>query len=142
MSDKLQLEVILSAIDRATRPFRAMSKGSTDLAKTLRKSKDELAALNAVQQRISGFRKLRNEADASRVAFAAATQATKALRAQHAAAAEPTKKLARALESAERATLKAKNAHIANLSALKRHSAGLAAAGIQTGKLSQQCRFP
>ena len=44
--DKLQLEVILSAIDRATRPLRSITKESGALAKGLRKSRDDLAALN------------------------------------------------------------------------------------------------
>lgn len=138
--DKLQLEVILSAIDRATRPLRSITKESGALAKGLRKSRDDLAALNALQSRVTGFKKLRNDVDASRQALAAATQRMKAIREATAAVAEPTRRMALEMERAERGVNKSKNAHIANLGALRRSREGLQAAGIATAKLSDHER--
>jgi TP901 family phage tail tape measure protein len=138
--DKLQLEVILSAIDRATRPLRSITKESGALAKGLRKSRDDLAALNALQSRVTGFKKLRNDVDASRQALAAATQRMKAVREATAAVAEPTRRMALEMERAERVVNKSKNAHIANLGALRRSREGLQAAGIATAKLSDHER--
>lgn len=135
--DKLQLEVILSAIDRATRPLRAITKESGALAKGLRKSKDDLAALNALQQRVQGFRKLKNDADASKTALAAATQRLKAIKAATADTVEPTRKQAIELARATKALDKSRAAHVANLGALRRSRDGLQAAGIAVAKLSQ-----
>ncbi|MFD0726973.1 phage tail tape measure protein [Lysobacter brunescens] len=135
--DKLQLELILSAIDRATRPLRAINKESGATAKALRQSKDELAALNALQQRVQGFRKLKIDADASKVALAAATQRLKAIKAATEGTVEPTRKQAVELARATRALEKSRATHVANLGALRRSREGLQAAGISVAKLSQ-----
>jgi TP901 family phage tail tape measure protein len=137
MADKMQLELILSAIDRATRPLRAITKESGALAKGLRKSRDDLAALNALQQRVQGFRKLKNDADASKVALAAATQRLKAIKAATEGTIEPTRKQAMELARATKAIDKSRAAHVANLGALRRSREGLQAAGIAVAKLSQ-----
>lgn len=140
MSDKLQLEVVLAAIDRATRPMRAISKESAGLSKGLRKSRDELAGLNALQERIAGFRKLRNDADASRQALAAATQRVKAMREEIAKVSDPSKRMTAALERAERAVQKQRNAHVSNLGALRRSREALTAAGVSVNKLADHER--
>lgn len=140
MADKLQLELILSAIDRASRPFRAVDKAASELTRSLKSNRAQLAELNATQSRIKAFRDIRNQADASRIAFAEQTAKVKALRAQLQATASPSRKLTLEMERAERALTKSKNAHIANLAAVKRSRQGLSDAGIQVSKLADHER--
>ena len=54
--DKLKLEVLLAAIDKVTRPLKAIQTGSSETAKALKATKDQLKELNAEQKRIDGFR--------------------------------------------------------------------------------------
>lgn len=62
MSDtNLRLQVVLSAVDKITRPFRNARDGSKELAAALKASKDDLKSLNEQAGRIDGFRKTRSQ---------------------------------------------------------------------------------
>ena len=62
---KLKLEVILSAVDKMTGPLKKAISNNTQLAKTLKHSRDELKALNAQQANIEGLEKMRNSVSAA-----------------------------------------------------------------------------
>ncbi|WP_274726190.1 hypothetical protein, partial [Xenorhabdus bovienii] len=58
MSDRnLRLQVILSAVDKLTRPFKGAQAANKRLAETLRQSRQQLRDLNQQAGRIEGFRK-------------------------------------------------------------------------------------
>ena len=58
MSEKLKLEILLAAVDRVTRPLKAITAGSNETARALKAAKDQLKELNAANDRIDAFRKV------------------------------------------------------------------------------------
>lgn len=59
MSDNnLRLQVILNAVDKLTRPFRAAQASSKELAGAIRNSRDALKQLNQAGNSLEKFRKL------------------------------------------------------------------------------------
>lgn len=63
MANDLKMEVILQAIDRATRPIRAITEGSVGLGRALKDSRDQLKTLQAQQSDISSFRVLKSQTE-------------------------------------------------------------------------------
>lgn len=61
-AEKLKLEVLLAAIDKVTRPLKAIAAGSNETARALKAAKDQLKALNAANERIDAFRKVSKDA--------------------------------------------------------------------------------
>lgn len=55
-ASKLQLQVILSALDKATAPLKRIQGGSIGAAKALKETRDSLKALNAQQRDVSAYR--------------------------------------------------------------------------------------
>jgi phage-related tail protein len=82
----LKLEVILSAIDKATRPIKAVMGSSSGLSKQLKETKDRLKDLNKAQESITAFRTLTKDAKETGAKLAAARQKLKEMNEQMAAA--------------------------------------------------------
>lgn len=61
MSNTLKLQVLLEAVDRATRPFSAVRKETEKLSADIQETQDRLNALNAKSAQIEGFRETRKE---------------------------------------------------------------------------------
>lgn len=57
MSDNVKLQVLLRAVDQASRPFKAVQAASRTLSGEIRGSQNELKELNARARQIEGFRK-------------------------------------------------------------------------------------
>ena len=57
MSNNVRIEVLLNAVDRASRPLKAIQNASKTLAGDIRTSQNSLRDLNAQASRIDGFRK-------------------------------------------------------------------------------------
>ncbi len=55
-SDVLKLQVLLSALDRASGPLRKISQGSSATARALKSARDQLKSLNQTQKDISAYR--------------------------------------------------------------------------------------
>ncbi|WP_321346575.1 phage tail tape measure protein [Halopseudomonas oceani] len=70
MAQKLKLEVVLQALDRATKPIRAITQGSVGLGRELKTTRDQLKQLQAQQRDVRSYR----------VAAVAAAQQTRAIR--------------------------------------------------------------
>lgn len=136
MSNDLKLQVILSAIDRATAPMRRIMAGSNSTAKALKAARDQLKGLDRQQSQVAGFRRLSADAQQSGIAMKAAHQRVQQMRVEMAAVEKPTQKAARAFARAEREAQKLKNQHIGNLRALKETRAEMAASGIAINQLS------
>ncbi|QVM87416.1 hypothetical protein I0D68_20055 [Pseudomonas lalucatii] len=63
MARDLKLEVVLHALDRASRPFKAIAGSGVGLARTLRDTRGELKGLQAQQKDIASFRSLKGASE-------------------------------------------------------------------------------
>jgi hypothetical protein len=131
----LKLSVLLGFIDKATAPLRSITGNSTAASKALRETRQRLKELDKTQGELKGFRKLKNDADASRLALRQATAQVNQLRAGMAGVQTPTRKASEELAKAERNVTRLKTAHMAQLRALRDQRAQLSAAGIDTRRL-------
>lgn len=136
-SGSLRLQVILSAIDRATGPLRKVMGGSSGAAKALRAAREQLKSLDAVQARMDGFRRLTQETRTSSIALRAAQQRVRQMAEQLGATGAPTKAATRAYERARAELDRLRQAHMGNLRALKAARADLAAAGVATSRFRE-----
>ena len=58
MANNLKLEVILQAVDRVTRPIKAITRGNQELAQAFKATRERLKELDRTQGAIDSFRKL------------------------------------------------------------------------------------
>ncbi|MDF2073180.1 phage tail tape measure protein [Pseudomonas mendocina] len=82
MANDLKMEVILQAIDRATRPIRAITEGSGALAKALKANRDQLKSLNDLQRDISSYKKQHTAVRETSESLAKAQQRLREMREQ------------------------------------------------------------
>ncbi|RFU89057.1 phage tail tape measure protein [Citrobacter gillenii] len=62
MNDRnLRLQVVMSAIDKLTRPFKQARASTQELAASVKKSRDALTLLNQTSAKLDGFKKLQAE---------------------------------------------------------------------------------
>lgn len=62
MNDRnLRLQVVMSAIDKLTRPFKQARASTQELAASVKKSRDALTQLNQASAKLDGFKKLQAE---------------------------------------------------------------------------------
>ena len=88
MSDarRLRLEVILQAVDKATRPFRNLQKNNNELARSMKATRDQMKALERAQALTNQFGKLRaNMGDTATALKAARERVVRLTRAVQAA---------------------------------------------------------
>lgn len=103
MSNNLKLQVLLSAVDRASRPFKAIQAASHSLAGDIRHTQKTLKNLNAQAGRIAGFRKTSAQLTVTHQALKKAKQAAAGLAIQFKDTERPTRAQAQAMEAAKRA---------------------------------------
>ncbi len=136
----LKLEVLLQAVDRVTRPFRSMAGSSTELARAVKATRDQLKELNRAQANIDSFRKLSKDAAITENQLRATQAKVKALSQEMAAVDKPTAAMARGFQAAvrEAQALKQRGGELQqNLAAVRGR---LEAAGISTASLGQAQR--
>ncbi|WP_210512216.1 phage tail tape measure protein [Pantoea ananatis] len=137
MSDRnLRLQVVLSAVDKLTRPFRNARDGSRELSAALKASKDSLKSLNDQAGRIDGFRKTRQQLAITERNLASARQEAAALATQFAATNRPTAQQSRLLEQAKNRVNDLQQSYNGLLRSVQRQRGALTAAGIDTKQLS------
>lgn len=136
MANDLKMEVILQAIDRATRPIRAITQGSVGLGRALKDSRDQLKAMQAQQRDISSWRTLRAAASQTEQSLQQARDRVKELGRQMAANGVPTRQMQRDLQGAIRAATNLKREHQEQQTQLQGLRGKLNAAGISTRNLS------
>ncbi|GGY03705.1 phage tail tape measure protein [Paludibacterium paludis] len=139
MSDirNLRLEVVLAAIDKATKPIRSVMTSTSGLSKQLKETRDRIKELNASQGNISAFRQLTRDAKETGVKLTDARRKVRELQEQMAAAGAPTEQMARKLKSAEIAVEKLTMANRRQIDAAKDMRSKLEASGISAAKLGQ-----
>jgi hypothetical protein len=136
----LKLSVLLSAIDRATAPLRAIAGSSSNTSKALRETRQRLKELEKAQADLKGFRDLK--AGTQQLAAqmnAARTRATELGKAI-AATTSPTRAQRREFDAARRQADTLGRQHQAQTRRLQQMRESLAAAGIQTRNLAQHER--
>ncbi|MBX5565608.1 phage tail tape measure protein [Pseudomonas aeruginosa] len=140
MANDLKMEVILQAIDRATRPIRAITQGSVGLGRALKESRDQLKTLQEQQRDVSSWRTLRAASEQTETALQAARDRVKALGKDLAATGVPTRQMTRDLKGAIREATALKKQHQEQQVQLQGLRSKLGAAGISTRNLSQHER--
>ena len=136
----LKLSVLLSAIDRATAPLRAIAGSSSNTSKALRETRQRLKELEKAQADLKGFRELK--AGTQQLAThmnAARTRATELGKAI-AATTAPTRAQRREFDAARRQADALGKQYQAQTQRLQRMRATMAAAGLDTRKLAQHER--
>ncbi|MBS0858613.1 phage tail tape measure protein [Providencia rettgeri] len=137
MSKDLRLQVILSAVDKFTKPFKSAQASNKKLAETLRQSKQQLKELNNQAKQIDGFKKTKQSLDAANNAYQQATAKVSRLARELSTVQNPTRAQSRELDRAKAAAAKLK-AETGTLSAsLQRQREALKGSGISTRQLSQ-----
>ncbi len=140
MNQNLKLEVILSAINKATAPFKAITKGSSDTAKALKAARDSLRALNAQQNDINGFRKLDKDIAINNNSLAAATTKIKQIKQEMGGVEKPTVAMNRAFNSAVKEANKLKQQHTDLIQKQQQLRTQLTNSGISTTNLAEHQR--
>ncbi|WP_272676942.1 phage tail tape measure protein [Providencia sp. PROV076] len=137
MSKDLRLQVILSAVDKFTKPFKSAQASNKKMAETLRQSKQQLKELNNQAKQIDGFKKTKQSLDAANNAYQQATAKVSRFARELSTVQNPTKAQSRELDRAKAAAAKLK-AETGTLSAsLQRQREALKGSGISTRQLSQ-----
>ncbi len=136
----LRLEVILQAVDRVTRPFRTMMGSSSDLARTVRATRDQLRELNRTQANIDSLRKLTKDAAIAGNQLRGAQARVKALAQEMAGADRPTAAMTRTFQAAVREAQAFKQRGAELQQSLQGVRGRLEAAGISTSSLNQAQR--
>ncbi|HFS7069075.1 TPA: phage tail tape measure protein [Enterobacter hormaechei] len=136
MSNNVRIEVLLNAVDRASRPLKAIQNASKSLAGDIRTSQNSLRDLNAQASRIDGFRKASAQLAVTGQSLNKAKQEAAALAVQFKNTENPTKAQARAMEAAKKSAADLQLKYNGLRQSVQRQRTELAQAGINTRTLS------
>lgn len=136
MSNNVRLEVLLNAVDRASRPLKAIQNASKSLAGDIRTSQTSLRDLNAQASRIDGFRKASAQLAVTGQSLTKAKQEAAALAVQFKNTQNPTTAQARAMEAAKKSAADLQLKYNGLRQSVQRQRSELAQAGINTRTLS------
>ncbi|WP_272581652.1 phage tail tape measure protein [Providencia sp. PROV269] len=137
MSKDLRLQVILSAVDKFTKPFKSAQASNKKMAETLRKSKQQLKELNNQAKQIDGFKKTKQSLDSASQAYQQATAKVSRLARELSTVQNPTRAQSRELDRAKAAAAKLKTETGTLSASLQRQREALKGSGISTRQLSQ-----
>lgn len=136
MSNNLKLEVLLKAVDQATRPFKAIQTASKSLSGDIRTTQQSLRDLNGQASKIDGFRKASAQLAVTSQSLKQAKQEAAALAVQFKNTENPTRAQARALELAKKSAADLQLKYNGLRLSVQRQRQELSQAGINTRKLS------
>ncbi|MEG4670583.1 phage tail tape measure protein [Enterobacter cloacae] len=136
MSNNVRIEVLLNAVDRASRPLKAIQTASKTLAGDIRTSQNSLRDLNAQASRIDGFRKASAQLAVTGQSLNKAKQEAAALAVQFKNTETPTNAQARAMEAAKKSAADLQLKYNGLRQSVQRQRTELAQAGINTRTLS------
>jgi phage-related tail protein len=103
MSNDVKLQVLLKAVDQATRPFKSIQTASKTLSGDIRDTQKSLRELNGQASRIDGFRKASAQLAVTGQALKKAKQEAAALAIQFKNTEQPTRAQAQAMDAARKA---------------------------------------
>lgn len=136
MSNNLKLEVLLKAVDQASRPFKSIQTASKSLSGDIRTTQQSLRNLNGQASKIDGFRKASAQLAVTGQSLSKAKQEAAALAVQFKNTENPTRAQAQALESAKRAAAVLQTKYNGLRLSVQRQRGELQQAGINTRTLS------
>lgn len=140
MSNNLKLQVLLNAVDRASRPFKAIQTESKSLSGSIRDTQKTLKELNAQAGRVEGFRKTSGQLAVTGQALKKAKQEAAELAIQFKATEKPTRAQTQVMESAKRAAAELQLKYNGLRQSVQRQRLELRQAGINTRTLSSDER--
>ncbi len=136
MSNNLRLEVLLKAVDQATRPLKSIQTASKTLSGDIRNTQKGLRDLNGQASKIDGFRKASAQLAVTGQALDKAKREAGELAVQFKNTTSPTRAQAQALEAAKRAASELKMKYNSLRTSVQRQRSELMQAGINTRTLS------
>lgn len=140
MSNNLKLQVLLNAVDRASRPFKSIQTASKSLSGDIRDTQKTLKELNAQAGRVEGFRKTSSQLAVTGQALKKAKNEAEALAIQFKSTEKPTRAQAQVMESAKRAASELQLKYNGLRQSVQRQRQELQQAGINTRTLSNDER--
>ncbi|MGC9769025.1 phage tail tape measure protein [Escherichia coli] len=140
MSNNLRLEVLLKAVDQATRPLKSIQTASKTLSGDIRDTQKGLRDLNGQAAKIDGFRKTSAQLAVTGQLLEKAKREAEALATQFKNTERPTRAQAQVLESAKRAAEGLQVKYNSLTESVKRQQRELGAAGINTRNLANDER--
>lgn len=136
MSNNLKLQVLLSAVDRASRPFKAIQAASKSLSGDIRHTQKILKNLNAQAGQIEGFRKTSAQLAVTHQALKQAKQQAAELATQFRNTEKPTRAQVQVMEAAKRAASELQLNYNGLRLSVQRQRQALQQSGINTRTLS------
>lgn len=138
MSNNLKLQVMLKAVDQASRPFKAIQAETKQLSGSIRETQANIKALDAQAAKIDGFRKTSSQLAVTQQSLKSAKEEAAALAVQFRNTERPTTQQARALENARKAASELQTKSNALRLSVQQQREALNAAGISTKTLSSE----
>lgn len=135
MSNNVSLQILLRAVDQASRPFKSIQAASRTLSAAIGTTQNQLQELNGQAAQIEGFRHTRAQVTATGQALEKARQDTAALAIQLKMSGQPTLMQAQAMDQARKSTAALEQQHISLRLSLQRQRQELGKAGINTRTL-------
>ncbi|ECK7263704.1 phage tail tape measure protein [Salmonella enterica subsp. enterica serovar Banana] len=136
MSNNLRLEVLLKAVDQATRPLKSIQTASKSLSGDIRDTQKGLRDLNGQASKIDGFRKASAQLAVTGQALEKAKREAGELAVQFKNTTSPTRAQAQAFEAAKRAASELQTKYNSLRTSVQRQRSELMQAGINTRTLS------
>lgn len=136
MSNNLRLEVLLKAVDQATRPLKSIQTASKSLSGDIRDTQKGLRDLNGQASKIDGFRKASAQLAVTSQSLEKAKREAGELAVQFKNTTSPTRAQAQALEAAKRAASELQTKYNSLRTSVQRQRSELMQAGINTRTLS------
>ncbi|HFE7414940.1 TPA: phage tail tape measure protein, partial [Salmonella enterica subsp. enterica serovar Newport] len=134
--NNLRLEVLLKAVDQATRPLKSIQTASKTLSGDIRNTQKGLRDLNGQASKIDGFRKASAQLAVTGQALDKAKREAGELAAQFKNTTSPTRAQAQALEAAKRAASELQMKYNSLRTSVQRQRSELMQAGINIRTLS------
>lgn len=138
MSNSLKLQVLLKAVDQASRPFKAIQNQSKKLSGDIRDTRESIRGLDAQAAKIDGFRKVSGQLAVTQQKLKDAKAEAAALAVQFRNTEKPTTAQARALEKAQQAANELQTKSNSLRLSVQQQREALNAAGISTKSLSSE----
>ena len=140
MSNNVTLQVLLKAVDQASRPFKTVQTASKSLSEDIRKTQGSIKEMNAQAGRIEGFRKTSAQLAVTGQKLKDAKQEAAQLAIQFKNTENPTRAQVLALDSAKRSASELQTKYNGLRQSVQRQRLELSQAGISTRTLSDSER--
>lgn len=136
MSNNVRLQVLLKAVDQATRPFKSIQTATRTLSAGIRDTQDTLHTLNGQASKIDGFRKSSAQLAVTGQDLKKAKEEAARLAVQFRNTANPTRAQAAAMEAARKNAAELQTKFNGLRQSVQRQRQELGRAGVDTRNLS------